>query len=62
MTEQPKRLLLDKPSAAEVLGISARVLDRLVVDGEIEVVRIGRRVFVPYAAAEEYVERLRSAS
>lgn len=56
------RLLHDKPAAAEQLSISERVLERLIRDGEIETVQIGRRRLVPHDALEHYIDRLRKAS
>ena len=53
------RLLYDKPTAAEQLSISERVLDRLLKDGEVESVLIGRRRLVPHDALVDYLERLR---
>jgi excisionase family DNA binding protein len=55
------RLLYDKPAAAEQLSVSTRVLDRLIADGEIGSVLIGRRRLVPHDALEDYIARLRAA-
>ena len=60
MTEP--RLLHDKPAAADQLSVSERTLDRLIRDGEIETVLIGRRRFVPHAALEDYVAKLRRSA
>lgn len=56
------RLLHEKPAAADLLSISPRTLDRLIHDGEIETVTIGRRRYVPQEALEDFVARLRRAS
>lgn len=56
------RNLYAKPEAAERLSISERVLDRLIRDGDIETVLIGRRRLVPADALDDYVARLRKAS
>lgn len=56
------RVLHSKPEAAAVLSVSERVLERLIADGEVETVKIGRRRLVPHDALTEYVERLRRAS
>lgn len=56
------RLLHDKPEAAAQLSVSERVLERLIRDGEIESVLIGRRRLVPHDALEDYVARLVQAS
>ena len=56
------RLLYDKPEAAEQLSVSVRVLERLISDGEIESVQIGRRRLVPAEALVDYIDRVRKAS
>jgi len=56
------RLLYDKTEAAEQLSISVRVLDRLISDGEVCSVLIGRRRLVPAEALTDYVKRLEAAS
>ena len=50
------------PEAAEQLSISTRVLDRLISDGKIETVKIGRRRLVPDDALDAYIERLRATA
>lgn len=56
------RLLHAIPEAADELSISARVLERLIADGLVETVRIGRRRLVPHDALEAYVEQLRRSA
>lgn len=56
------RLLYSKPEAAEQLSISERVLDRLIRDGELGSVLLGRRRLVPADALTDYVKRLEAAS
>jgi len=56
------RVLYAIPDAAEQLSVSARVLERLIADGQIETVKFGRRRLVPAEALEDYVERLKAAS
>lgn len=56
------RLLYSIPDAAEKLSISARVLERLIADGEVETTKIGRRRLVPAEALVEYVEKIKAAS
>lgn len=56
------RKLYDRHDAAEQLSISERVLDRLIVDGHLETVKIGRRRLVPDDALDAYIEKLRAAS
>lgn len=56
------RLLYGIDDAADQLGVSARVLERLTKEGEVESVKIGRRRLWPHDALQDYVERLRRAS
>lgn len=56
------RLLYDLDTTAEQLSISRRVVDRLIRDGEIDSVLLGRRRLVPHEALEDYVARLVAAS
>ena len=58
----PARLLYDIPTAAEQLSVSTRMLDRLIADGVIETVKVGRLRRVPADALADYIERLRRAS
>jgi excisionase family DNA binding protein len=55
-------LLYSIPDAAEQLSVSARVLERLIKDGEVDTVKIGRRRLVPAEALADYVERLRRSA
>ncbi len=54
-------MLLRVEDAAERLGIARTLMFRLIKDGEVESVRVGRLRRVPVASLEEYVERLRRA-
>lgn len=56
------RLLHDLDETAELLSISRRVVDRLIKDGKIDTVKLGRRRLVPHEALEDYVARLVAAS
>ena len=56
------RLLYDLDTTAEQLSISRRVVDRLIRDGEIDSVLLGRRRLVPHEALEDYVSRMVAAS
>lgn len=56
------KLLYAIPEAAEQLSVSARVLERLISDGKVETIKIGRRRLVPAEALEDYVERVKAAS
>ena len=56
------RLLYDIPDAADQLSVSARVLAKLIAEGEVASVKLGRRRLVPHDALVDYIERLRAAS
>lgn len=58
----PRRepLLLTICEAAELLSVGRTTAYRLIDDGELEVVRIGRAARVPRAAVVDFVERLRT--
>lgn len=56
------RLLHDRDEAADLLSVSERTLDRLIADGLIEAVNIGRRRLVPHASLEAYIENLRRSA
>lgn len=57
-----RRKLWSKSDAAHLLSVSERVVDRLVRDGELDSVLLGRRRLIPDAAIDEYVTRLRRSS
>lgn len=56
------RKLYSVPEAAEQLSISERVLSRLIADGQIETVKIGRRRLVPSDCIDVYIEHLRRSA
>ena len=56
------RLLYAIPDAATQLSVSARVLERLIADGEIATVKIGRRRLVPAEALADYITRLQRSA
>lgn len=56
------RLLYAIPEAAEQLSVSARVLERLIANGDVDTVKIGRRRLVPADALADYVDRVKKAS
>jgi excisionase family DNA binding protein len=56
------RLLYEIADAGIQLSVSARTVERLVKDGEIASVKIGRRRLVPHDALEDYIDRLRRAA
>lgn len=56
------RLLYAITDAAEQLSISPRVLERLIANGDVKTVMIGRRRLVPAEALDEYVARLKASA
>lgn len=56
------RLLYSIPEAADQLSISARVLERLIAEGDVATVKIGRRRLVAADALTDYIERIKRAS
>lgn len=56
------RLMYEIPEAADQLSLSARTLERLIRDGLVESVKVGRRRLVPHDALTTYIEKLRQAS
>lgn len=56
------RILYSVPDAANQLSVSARKVEELIRDGQIDTVKIGRRRLVPDAALREYVDRIKAAS
>ena len=57
----PPRLLYPKDEAREILGgIGTTKLHEVINAGELELVHIGRRSFVPADSLAAYVERLRA--
>ncbi|MGH3829217.1 MAG: excisionase family DNA-binding protein [Pseudonocardiaceae bacterium] len=54
----PERVLLTAEEAAEQLGIGRTLMYKLIANGEIESIRIGRLRRVPTAAIKDYATRL----
>ena len=52
----PPRRLLSVKQVAHELGLSARTVSTLVTKGHIKAVRIGRRVLLPVAEVERFVQ------
>lgn len=50
----PLRLNLSVDEAAAALGVSSRLLRSFIARGELPVVRIARRVLIPYEALAEW--------
>lgn len=47
-----ERVTVSAHEAAQRLGLSGRTVDRMIADGRLEVVRVGRRVLVPMSELE----------
>jgi excisionase family DNA binding protein len=58
----PERVLLTVEEAAEQLGIGRTLTYKLISNGEIESIRIGRLRRVPTAAVQDYARRLSGAA
>lgn len=58
----PTRLLHSIPEAADELSVSKRVMERLIGEGHVETVKIGRRRLVPHDALQAYIEKLRRSA
>jgi excisionase family DNA binding protein len=56
------RKLYSTAEAAEQLSISERVLGRLIADGVLETVKIGRRRLVPDDCLDAYIQKLRATA
>jgi excisionase family DNA binding protein len=56
-SSQTKKLLLSKRAAAELLSLCARTVDYLVDEGELPVVRVGRRVLFRVRDLEVFAHR-----
>jgi excisionase family DNA binding protein len=50
----PKRILLSKAQAAEVLSVSLRTIDNLIASKQLPVARIGKRVLLSRKALERF--------
>jgi excisionase family DNA binding protein len=59
MSDPSARLLLRKPEAARLLGISPRKLDELLSTGKIPAIRFGRSVRISIADIEDFIEASR---
>lgn len=45
------------PEVAQVLGVGINLAERLIRNGEIKALKVGRRVIVPKVAVEEWLEK-----
>jgi excisionase family DNA binding protein len=50
----PEQILLSKRQAAQVLSISIRTLDKLILSGKLPVHKIGRRVLLSRGSIERF--------
>jgi excisionase family DNA binding protein len=55
-------LLLTRDEAAAALKLCTRTVDKLIRNGELPVVRIGRRVLVSVSAIEAWISRQEAAN
>jgi excisionase family DNA binding protein len=60
MATQTQRFLYRIPDGAEMVGISRSTFYKLMRDGEIETVMLGRRRLVAHESLERLAERIRS--
>jgi excisionase family DNA binding protein len=55
MSLQPsQKVTFSRYECAQLLGISVRLLDKCIANGEIKAVRIGDRVLIPRAELERF--------
>lgn len=59
MERKEEALLLSRTEAASALAVSTDTLRRLINDGELSIVRIGRSVLIPQGDVLDLVERRR---
>jgi excisionase family DNA binding protein len=57
---EPQPLLNPITDTCRILNIGRTNLDRLIKDGKLKAVRIGRKVMVPTASIEAFIESLPS--
>lgn len=50
----PEQILLSKRQAAQVLSISIRTLDKLILSKELPIHKIGRRVLISRSSLERF--------
>ena len=53
----PPKLLYSKQEAAEMLSVSVRTIDNLIMTGELTTRRIGSRVLVPHSSLLQFTKR-----
>lgn len=51
---------MTRREAASLIRVSDQTVDNRIKDGDIAVVRIGRRVLIPRESLEQYMERCRA--
>lgn len=58
----PRQWLLPIKDTCTALGIGRSTVYELAAQGEIQIVRVGRRALVPASSIDAYVERLRNGT
>jgi excisionase family DNA binding protein len=56
------RIAISRYECAQLLGISVRLLDKCIANGEIKVIRLGDRVLIPQSEIENLTTKLQSRS
>jgi len=51
------KLLYSKQEAAEMLSVSVRTIDNLILNGELVTRRVGSRVLIPYSSLLQFTRR-----
>lgn len=49
-----QKLMYSRTEAARMLGVSLRLIDRMIADGALAVKHIGRRVLIPLASLDRF--------
>jgi excisionase family DNA binding protein len=51
------KVTVSRSECAHLLGISVRLLDKCIANGEIKAVRLGDRVLIPYSEIEKLTRK-----
>jgi len=55
-------MLLTRPEAAQIMGVSMRKTDSLIAEGKLPVVRIGASVRISQKSLAEFIESMETTS